>query len=67
MWQSARDGIKAHDRQCECISSLSSSSEARLNSCCTDWSPLTFTLDEASGIELPEQFHWRDWFLLDVA
>ena len=28
MWQSARDGIKAHDRQCECSSSLSSSSEA---------------------------------------
>ena len=34
---------------------------------CADWSPLTFTLDEASGIELPEQFHWRDWFMLDVA
>ena len=29
------------------------------------WSPLTFAMNAASGLELPMQLTWRDWFVVD--
>jgi hypothetical protein len=31
------------------------------------WSPLVFVLEPASGLELPQQLSWLDWFVIDMA
>ena len=31
------------------------------------WSPLVFTKDPSSGLELPQQLNWLDWFVIDMA
>lgn len=31
------------------------------------WSPLVFARDPKSGLELPQQLSWRDWFVMDMA
>jgi hypothetical protein len=31
------------------------------------WSPLVFVKDPVSGLELPRQLKWLDWFVIDMA
>jgi hypothetical protein len=30
------------------------------------WTPLTWVKDPQSGLELPRQLAWRDWFVIDM-
>ena len=31
------------------------------------WSPLEFAKDPVSGLDLPQQLRWLDWFVIDMA